>query len=88
MRARLWILTLAVALASSALTGAPAQADVPGTTCKVFPPDNVWHLNVSGLPVHAKSRTWKRATHAAATRASRRPRAPAIHARAGRLAAE
>jgi hypothetical protein len=61
------------AIATMALTGAllavPAgAAEVPGTSCETFPADNAWHLNVSKLPVHAKSRTWKRATHAGGTR--------------------
>ncbi|HEX6843692.1 MAG TPA: hypothetical protein VF235_01130 [Actinomycetota bacterium] len=60
------------AIAGVMLLGAlfvlPAVAsEVPGTSCETFPADNVWHLNVSKLPVHAKSRTWKKATHAART---------------------
>jgi hypothetical protein len=43
-------------------------ADVPGTTCGVFPADNVWNMDVRGLPVHRKSAVWKRATHAGTTR--------------------
>ena len=44
---------------------APVPAtQVPGTACVVFPTDNVWHLDVSRLPVHAKSVTWKRSMHA------------------------
>jgi hypothetical protein len=46
----------------------PVRADpVPGTTCEVFPADNVWHMGVSNLPVHPKSRTWMRSAHAGAT---------------------
>src|SRR5262245_34401495 len=44
------------------------RAPVPGTDCTVFPADNVWNLNVSRLPVHRKSATWKRAMHAGSTR--------------------
>jgi hypothetical protein len=40
---------------------------VPGTSCRVFPSNNVWHLNVSQLAVHPKSATWKRAAHADST---------------------
>lgn len=62
----------AVALMLSALVAGllslPADAtDVPGTTCPVFPADNAWHLHVARLPVHAKSRMWKKATHAGST---------------------
>jgi hypothetical protein len=46
----------------------PAVAEpVPGTTCDVFPSDNVWNMDVSGLPVHPKSAVWKRSAHAATT---------------------
>ena len=47
----------------AAPTPAPATP-VPGTTCDVFPADNVWHLDVSKLPVQPKSDVWKRAMHA------------------------
>ena len=52
---------------------APAQAvprptaPVPTTTCEVFPADNAWHMDVSALPRHPKSRVWKRASHARST---------------------
>jgi hypothetical protein len=41
---------------------------VPGTSCSVFPADNVWRMDIRKLPVHAKSAAWKRATHAGSTR--------------------
>jgi hypothetical protein len=44
------------------------RAPVPGTACTVFPADNVWNMDVSRLPVHPKSRVWKRAMHAGSTR--------------------
>jgi hypothetical protein len=37
---------------------------VPGTTCAVLPAANVWHLDVSRLPKHPKSRMWKHSAHA------------------------
>jgi len=37
------------------LATATQAADVPGTTCSVFPADNVWNMDVRGLPVHRKS---------------------------------
>jgi hypothetical protein len=63
---------IALAATLAAMTGAPsgppdAIATVERTTCHVFRSDNVWHLNVSRLAVHAKSRTWKRAMHAGST---------------------
>jgi hypothetical protein len=45
----------------------PARAPVPGTSCEVFPDDNVWNLDISRLPVHPKSKTWKTAMHARST---------------------
>jgi hypothetical protein len=35
-------------------------APLPGTgsSCPLFPADNVWHADVSGLPVHARSADW------------------------------
>ena len=42
-------------------------APVPTTTCEVFPADNVWHMDVSVLPKHPKSKVWKRASHAGST---------------------
>jgi hypothetical protein len=58
----------AAVLAGFLGAGSPAAAsDVPGTACKVFPADNAWHLEVSRLPVHDRSRVWKRSMHAART---------------------
>ena len=61
-------------LVASTVGGPPAtsgprdqKAPVPGTTCMVFPTDNVWNMDVSSLPVDAKNRVWKRATHARTT---------------------
>jgi hypothetical protein len=58
--------TLALASGPSALP--VAAADVPGTSCNVFLGNNVWNMDVRKLPVHPKSATWKRATHAGTTR--------------------
>lgn len=57
-----------VALAIGPSASPAAAADVPGTTCAVFPSNNVWRMDVRKLPVHPKSATWKRATHAGTTR--------------------
>jgi hypothetical protein len=57
------VLLAAVMLAIPPSTAAP----VPGTTCDVFPSDNVWNMDVSGLPVHPKSAIWKRSSHAGST---------------------
>jgi hypothetical protein len=50
---------------SAPLAGA---ADVPGTACSVFPANNVWRMDIRKLPIHAKSATWKRSSHAGTTR--------------------
>jgi hypothetical protein len=42
----------------------PARAPVPGSLCSPFPYDNVWNMDISKLPVHAKSDVWKKAMHA------------------------
>jgi hypothetical protein len=63
--------TIAVVVAAASLAWLPGStraADVPRTTCSVFPVNNVWNMDVRGLPVHPKSAVWKRATHAGTTR--------------------
>jgi hypothetical protein len=64
---------LALSVAIVAMTFGPTAppsgaADVPGTSCRVFPANNVWNMDVRKLPVHLKNATWKRATHAGTTR--------------------
>jgi hypothetical protein len=57
--------TLAVAFAT---TGA-ARASLPGApACPVFPADNVWHADVSALPVHPLSAVWMATSGAAAVK--------------------
>ena len=58
----------AAALLCVVVPAAPATADVPGTTCSVFPANNVWHLDVRKLPIHPKSADWKRTSHAGSTK--------------------
>ncbi len=62
---------IVVVAACTVLAGAVAQpvpaTPIPGTTCRVFPTDNVWHLDVSKLPVAKRSNTWKKAMHSAHT---------------------
>ena len=57
-----------VALAIGPSASPATAADVPGTRCAVFPSNNVWRMDIRKLPVHPKSATWKRVTHAGATR--------------------
>ena len=56
---------VAIVVPSSA--GLITRGPVPGTACEVFPADNVWRLDVSGLPKHPKSAVWKRSSHASST---------------------
>ena len=56
---------VAIVVPSSA--GLITRGPVPGTACEVFPADNVWRLEVSGLPKHPKSAVWKRSSHASST---------------------
>jgi hypothetical protein len=38
---------------------APTEIGSPAVTdCEVFPPDNAWNTDISGLPVHEKSDAW------------------------------
>jgi len=49
------------------VAGAAPRHHVPGTTCAVFPADNVWNTDVSKLPVNPLSDAWKRSMHAGST---------------------
>ena len=53
---------LAAGLSAAAVLGpgAPARANLPGLApaCPLFPADNVWHADVSRLPVHPRSADW------------------------------
>ena len=52
---------LLLASALGAVAGPAVGASsrpVPGTSCPAFPADNVWHADVSRLPVHARSAQW------------------------------
>src|SRR3954467_3195554 len=55
---------LALAAASPAWAGAPSAAP----NCPILPADNVWHADVSGLPVNAHSGAWMASTNGVSTR--------------------
>lgn len=41
-------------------TGGSGTGSSPGLgTCPLFPADNVWHADVSGLPLHPRSAAWR-----------------------------
>ncbi|HEX9312148.1 MAG TPA: hypothetical protein VGA30_04905 [Actinomycetota bacterium] len=46
---------------------ATGRHPVPGTTCAVFPADNIWNTDISTLPVHPLSGAWKKTMHAGST---------------------
>jgi hypothetical protein len=56
----------AVLLLIAAAGAGPARpaysAPVPGTSCSVFPPDNIWNTDISNLPVNTSSSTWVAST--------------------------
>jgi hypothetical protein len=53
---------LALAAVLGCLLASPALAatskPLPGTSCPAFPANNVWHADVSKLPVHTRSAQW------------------------------
>src|SRR5687767_1736094 len=63
MMRRARLLMIGAALAATALA-APSPSPVhagppPGAeACPIFPADNVWHADVSSLPVHPRSAGW------------------------------
>jgi hypothetical protein len=64
------LLTLALVLAgtgASAGRGPGPSASPPGTTCQVFPANNVWNADVSGLPVDSHSAAWLASMDASST---------------------
>jgi hypothetical protein len=44
-----------IGLSGCITTSTPTAAPLPNTSCSVFPSDNVWHADVSHLPVHPGS---------------------------------
>ena len=65
--ARLLLATILAAgpLAMPASAGASSP---PGTSCSVFPADNVWNTDISTLPVHSRSAAWLSSTGASSGR--------------------
>jgi hypothetical protein len=65
------LLTLALILAGAGASGAGGptpSASPPGTTCRVFPSDNVWNTDVSTLPIHPQSAVWLASMNAGSTK--------------------
>jgi len=56
---------IVVAAALVATQSGPAlAANVPGTSCSVFPASNIWNTDISALPVHSQSAAWLASTGA------------------------
>jgi hypothetical protein len=49
---------LVLVLTICTLVVLPSVAAAPVGGCRVFPADNWWNADISGLPVHARSRQW------------------------------
>jgi hypothetical protein len=69
MRRARALLTCLVAAGLVALPVAGAEAmSPPGASgCPIFPADNVWHSDISKLPVHARSAAWMASMDSAST---------------------
>jgi hypothetical protein len=61
-------LVVGLVMAVGAVPSAASAAPVPGTTCTVFPADNVWNTDISALPVDSHSKTWLASMKASTTK--------------------
>jgi hypothetical protein len=61
------LVAVSVVLDTPPAAAVPDRTTVPGTDCTVFPANNVWNMDVSGLPKAPQNRKWKRAMHAGST---------------------
>ena len=55
MRRALRLLAVVAALTLAAGTPAAGAPSLTASGCPLFPPDNVWHADVSRLPAHPRS---------------------------------
>jgi plastocyanin len=54
-----FVALVAFVLVASASAPAAVASPPPGApSCPVFPADNIWHADISGLPVHSRSSAW------------------------------
>ncbi len=49
------------------IVASPAVTPVPGTSCTLFPADNVWNTDIRSLPVNPMNKVWKRSLDARTT---------------------
>ena len=53
------LLAALIVVGTLPLAGTPVAAQpLPGTTCSLFPTDNILNADISGLPVNSQSATW------------------------------
>ncbi len=62
MKARILVALGALLLPAVFTTPVAEAAAVPGTSCNVFPADNIWNTDISTLPVNSNSTTWINST--------------------------
>jgi len=58
VRVRRVLLPFAAVIAAAMGAVGAGAAPPPGVACPMFPENNVWHADVSSLPVHARSDAW------------------------------
>jgi hypothetical protein len=68
LRRALLLAALTAFVAGGAVSTASASAPPSAANCPILPPDNVWHADISALPVHARSAAWMGSMSSAATR--------------------
>src|SRR5437660_4783628 len=60
-----FLCALAIVLLPAVLASSVVRtAAVPGTSCTMFPADNIWNTDISQLPVNSNSTTWLTSTGA------------------------
>ena len=67
LSARRSVFALAIATTLLGGTTPAVGAPVPGTSCRVLPPDNISNTDISKLPIDSHSRTWLRSMKAGST---------------------
>jgi hypothetical protein len=68
VKPRFLLLVLALALALLGVPSTAGAAPVPGTSCDIFPTNNIWNTDISQLPVNPSNAKWMKAMHAGTTK--------------------
>jgi hypothetical protein len=56
------LVMVGLALGALGPAGQAQAAALPGTTCSLFPANNIWNTDISSMPVNTNSATWLAAT--------------------------